>query len=136
MRGKVMTFSFGRYGEFGMTFTRVEPVARNQVIIPDDDLAAIERHAIGMPVPDDRGEIFGDTVVASAILDRLMHNALVSNTKGDPGGYANTTRSPQPHPPHHTEGELTSPTGTTPDHGTATFATSGTRISFIDIRGT
>jgi hypothetical protein len=57
MRGKVMTFSFGRYGEFGMTFTRV---------------------------------------------DRLMHNAVVSNTKGDPGGYANTTRSPQPPPtPSH-----------------------------------
>ena len=48
MRGKVMTFSFGRYGEFGMTFTKVEPVAREQVIIPDDDLAAIERHAIGI----------------------------------------------------------------------------------------
>jgi ATP-dependent Zn protease len=48
MRGKVMTFSFGRYGEFGMTFTRVEPVGRDQVIIPDDDLAAIERHAIGI----------------------------------------------------------------------------------------
>jgi cell division protease FtsH len=48
MRGKVMTFSFGRYGEFGMTFTTVERVARAEVIIPADDLAAIERHAIGI----------------------------------------------------------------------------------------
>ena len=44
MRGKVMTFSFGRYGEFGMTFTRVEPVAREQVIIPDDDLRRSAPH--------------------------------------------------------------------------------------------
>jgi DNA replication protein DnaC len=30
----------------------------------------------------DWGKIFGDTVVASAILDRLMHNAVVFNIKG------------------------------------------------------
>jgi len=30
----------------------------------------------------DWGEVFGDTVVASAILDRLMHNAVVFNIKG------------------------------------------------------
>jgi len=30
----------------------------------------------------DWGQIFGDTVVASAILDRLMHNAVVFNIKG------------------------------------------------------
>ena len=28
------------------------------------------------------GEIFGDPVVAAAILDRLMHNAVVFNIKG------------------------------------------------------
>ncbi len=33
----------------------------------------------GLP---DWGEIFGDAVVASAILDRLMHNAVVFNIKG------------------------------------------------------
>ena len=33
----------------------------------------------GLPV---WGEIFGDTVVAAAILDRLMHNAVVFNIKG------------------------------------------------------
>jgi len=48
MRGKVMTFSFGRHGEFGMTFTTVEPVTREQVIIPSADLDAIEQHAIGI----------------------------------------------------------------------------------------
>jgi IstB-like ATP binding protein len=30
----------------------------------------------------DWGEIFGDTVVAAAILDRLMHNAIVFNIRG------------------------------------------------------
>ena len=33
----------------------------------------------GLP---DWGEIFGDTVVAAAILDRLMHDAVVFNIKG------------------------------------------------------
>lgn len=48
MRGKVMTFSYGRHGGFGMTFVKLEAVARTQVIVPDDDLTAIERHAIGI----------------------------------------------------------------------------------------
>jgi hypothetical protein len=48
LRGKVVSFSFGRHGEFGMSFTTVEPVARDQVIIPDADLLAVERHAIGI----------------------------------------------------------------------------------------
>ena len=30
----------------------------------------------------DWGTVFGDTVVAAAILDRLMHNAIVFNIKG------------------------------------------------------
>lgn len=33
----------------------------------------------GLP---DWGRIFGDAVVAAAILDRLMHNAVVFNIKG------------------------------------------------------
>jgi DNA replication protein DnaC len=32
--------------------------------------------------PPEWGEVFGDAVVASAILDRLMHNAIVFNIKG------------------------------------------------------
>ena len=55
MRGKVMTFSFGRHGEFGMKFTTVEPVSRDQVIIPAADLDAIEQHAIG--ISDHRDEL-------------------------------------------------------------------------------
>ena len=33
----------------------------------------------GLP---DWGEIFGDSVVAAALLDRLMHNAVVFNIRG------------------------------------------------------
>jgi len=55
MRGKVMTFSFGRHGEFGMTFTTIEPIGRDQVIIPSADLDAIEQHAIG--ISDHRDEL-------------------------------------------------------------------------------
>lgn len=29
------------------------------------------------------GEVFGDTVIASAILDRLLHHATTINIKGD-----------------------------------------------------
>ena len=45
-------------------------------------LAAPIRHHERVPVPDDWGTIFGDTVVAAAVLDRLMHNAIVFNIKG------------------------------------------------------
>jgi len=55
MRGKVMTFSFGRHGEFGMSFATVDDVTRDQVIIPDADLDAIERHAVG--ISDHRTEL-------------------------------------------------------------------------------
>ncbi len=35
-----------------------------------------------MPVPVAWGDVFGDAVVAGAILDRLMHRAVVFNIKG------------------------------------------------------
>lgn len=48
------------------------------------------------------GEIFGDAVVASAILDRLMHNAVVFNIKGDSWRlrehHALTTATTEPRP--------------------------------------
>jgi cell division protease FtsH len=48
MRGKVMSFNFGRHGEFGMTFSQVPRVSRDQVVLPDAALTAIEHHAIGI----------------------------------------------------------------------------------------
>ena len=48
------------------------------------------------------GDIFGDTVVASAILDRLMHNAVVFNIKGESWRlrehHALTTAATEPRP--------------------------------------
>ena len=35
-----------------------------------------------MPVASDWGDVFGDSVIAAAILDRLMHNAVVFNIRG------------------------------------------------------
>ena len=49
----------------------------------------------GLP---DWGEIFGDTVVAAAILDRLMHDAVCLTSRARPGVYASTRPSP-PQPP-------------------------------------
>lgn len=48
LRGKVVTFSFGEYGGFGLTFTSVPAVARDEVILPEWQLAAIEEHALGI----------------------------------------------------------------------------------------
>jgi len=47
-RGKVLTFSFGQYGDFGIEFHSLPTVTRDQVILPDGTLAAIERHALGV----------------------------------------------------------------------------------------
>lgn len=48
MRGKVMTFSFGRHGDFGIRFARVPDVSRDDVVLDEGVLAAIERHALGI----------------------------------------------------------------------------------------
>ena len=45
------------------------------------------------------GEVFGDAVVAAAILDRLMHNAVVFNIKGRQLADARTPRPPNRHQP-------------------------------------
>ena len=36
-----------------------------------------------VPVPGRWGEVFGDAVVAAAMIDRLVHHAEVVNLKGD-----------------------------------------------------
>jgi cell division protease FtsH len=48
MRGKVMTFAFGRHGDFGIRFARVPNVTRDDVVLNEAVLAAIERHALGI----------------------------------------------------------------------------------------
>ncbi len=48
MRGNVVTFTFGRHGDFGLSFLTLPPVERDQVVLPEPDLAAIEQHALGI----------------------------------------------------------------------------------------
>lgn len=48
MRGKVMSFPFGRHGDFGIRFARVPDVTRDDVVLDEALLAAIERHALGI----------------------------------------------------------------------------------------
>ncbi len=55
LRGRVVTFSFSEYGGFGMTFAEIPAVSREQVILPDWQLAAIEEHAFG--ITDMRAEL-------------------------------------------------------------------------------
>ncbi len=47
-RGKTLGFVFSEYGEFGLHFIAPQPVTRGQLILPPDDLSAIERHTIGL----------------------------------------------------------------------------------------
>jgi hypothetical protein len=48
LRGKVLTFDFGEYGEFGLTFAALPAVGRDAVILPPGHLEAIEEHALGI----------------------------------------------------------------------------------------
>ena len=82
----------------------------------------------GLP---DWGEIFGDTVVAAAILDRLIaQRRRVQHQRP----IVAATRTPGPHHRHHRprqEPPLASPAEGHPHPGTATFADPETRLSLI-----
>ncbi|MEM8620413.1 MAG: ATP-binding protein [Actinomycetota bacterium] len=47
-RGKVVSFTFGMHGEFGLNFVKLPAVERSEVILPAGELAAIEAHTIGI----------------------------------------------------------------------------------------
>lgn len=47
-RGKVVSFSFGHHGEFGLRFAHVPTLTRSDVIMPATDLEAIEDHTLVM----------------------------------------------------------------------------------------
>lgn len=53
LRGKVLTFAFGEYGHFGMKFTTVPHVERDDVILPAAHLDAIDEHALGITAVGD-----------------------------------------------------------------------------------
>ncbi|MFN3255132.1 MAG: AAA family ATPase [Ilumatobacter sp.] len=47
-RGKVVAFSFGMHGEFGLTFVKLPAVGRDDVVLGPGELEAIEAHSIGI----------------------------------------------------------------------------------------
>ncbi len=47
-RGKVLSFSFTEWGDFGISFHRLPAIGRDDIVLPDEDLEAIERHTIGV----------------------------------------------------------------------------------------
>jgi hypothetical protein len=47
-RGKMLSFSFDDWGSFGLEFHRLPTVTRNDLILPEADLVAIERHTVGI----------------------------------------------------------------------------------------
>lgn len=47
-RGKVISFTFGMHGEFGLRFVRLPTVERGAVVLAAGELEAIEAHTIGI----------------------------------------------------------------------------------------
>jgi hypothetical protein len=45
-RGKVLSFSFSEWGGFGISFHALPAIRRDDVVLPDEDLEAIEAHTI------------------------------------------------------------------------------------------
>jgi len=47
-RGKVLSFTFTEWGSFGLEFHRLPALSRDDLILPEADLDAIERHTLGV----------------------------------------------------------------------------------------
>jgi hypothetical protein len=47
-RGKVLSFSFSQWGDFGISFHHLPLIGRDDIVLPAGDLEAIERHTIGV----------------------------------------------------------------------------------------
>jgi hypothetical protein len=45
-RGKVLSFSFSEWGGFGVTFHELPGINRDDIVLPAEDLEAIERHTV------------------------------------------------------------------------------------------
>ena len=53
-RGKILSFTFTEWGSFGLEFHRLPLLTREDLILPEEDLDAIERHTIGISAHADR----------------------------------------------------------------------------------
>jgi hypothetical protein len=53
-RGKVLSFNFTEWGSFGLKFHRLPDLTRDDLILPEADLDAIERHTLGIAAHADR----------------------------------------------------------------------------------
>jgi cell division protease FtsH len=53
-RGKVLSFTFTEWGSFGLEFHRLPVLTRDDLILPESDLDAIERHTVGIAAHADR----------------------------------------------------------------------------------
>ena len=67
-RGKVLSFDFGEYGQFGVTFHPLPELTRDDLILPESDLDAIEEHSIGISAEADRLRAAGRHVKRGLLL--------------------------------------------------------------------
>jgi cell division protease FtsH len=47
-RGKLLAYTFSEYGRVSLSFVRLPTVTRVDIVLPDADLDAIERHTVGV----------------------------------------------------------------------------------------
>jgi hypothetical protein len=45
-RGKILSFSYSEWGGFGVTFHELPSISRDDIVLPEEDLEAIESHTI------------------------------------------------------------------------------------------
>lgn len=67
-RGKTVAFTFGMRGEFGLSFIQLPAVVRDDVILPEGELRAIESHAIGISEAADELRAAGQHVKRGLLL--------------------------------------------------------------------
>lgn len=53
-RGKILSFSFSEWGGFGITFHELPTIARDDIVLPREDLEAMEAHTIRVSRHADR----------------------------------------------------------------------------------
>jgi hypothetical protein len=53
-RGKILSFTFSEWGSFGLEFHRLPELTRSELILPEADLDAIERHTLGISAQAER----------------------------------------------------------------------------------
>jgi hypothetical protein len=67
-RGQIVTFAYGRFGNFGLSFASIPRVMRDQIVLRAGELDAIEEHTIGISACADELRAAGHHVKRGLLL--------------------------------------------------------------------